>query len=164
MTAQTAAALRIAQRACHALCFIVFTAGSAWAATVPIYKCFDRNLSLIYTDVPCKDGERLDVRAGDADPAAVAWLERQSDALEQSADQRIADQQRRSAAVGEVTSPLEYEPVDQGGAYDNGPAYVDGYGFTSYPDMHRHRMRRRQPRLHHMRHFAPRPPHTAPRH
>lgn len=161
MTAQRAVALRIAERVWHALCLIVFTTGSGWAAT-PIYKCFDRNRSLIYTDEPCTDGERVDVRAGDADPAAVAWLERQSDALDQNADQRIA-QQRRLAAVGEVTSPLEYEPADQGGAYGNVPAYKGSYGFPSYPVMHRRRTRPRQPRLH-MQHFAPRPPYAVPRH
>jgi hypothetical protein len=59
-------------------------------ATTPIYKCFDKNLGLLYTDEPCKDGELLNIRAGDADPAAVARLERARDALDQSAAQRIA--------------------------------------------------------------------------
>src|SRR5262245_65807441 len=51
--------------------------GVAHAASTPIYKCFDKHLALVYTDVPCKDGEQLDLRAGDADPAAVARLERE---------------------------------------------------------------------------------------
>lgn len=154
--------LRIVNRACHALCLIVFTTGCGWAATAPIYKCFDKKLNLVYTDEPCKDGERLDLRAGDADPAAVARLERQVDALDQSADQRIADQ-RRTAAAGELTSRLEYEPVNQGGAYDNGLAYAGGYGFPWFPVMDRHRLRPRPPKFHHLRHFAPNPPFKVPR-
>lgn len=162
MTAQRAVALGIPDKACLALCLVVFTAGSGWAATAPIYKCFDKNLGLVYTDEPCKGGERLDIRAGDADPAAVARLERQGDALDQSADQRVADQ-RRKAAAGELTSRLPYEPVDQGGAYDNAPAYMGYYGFWAYPVMHRHPMRSRQPRLRHIRRFAPTPPFRVPR-
>jgi hypothetical protein len=50
------------------------------AAKTPIYKCLDKNLGLLYTDEPCKDGEQLNIRAGDADSAAVARPERQRDA------------------------------------------------------------------------------------
>jgi hypothetical protein len=158
----TANPLGIAGRACLALCLIVFTAGSGWAGAAPIYKCFDKNLGLVYTDEPCRDGERLNVRAGDADPAAVAWLERQRDALDQSAAQRLADQ-RRTATAGDLTSRLQYDAVDQRGSYDYEPAYITDYGFLPYPFMHRHPMRPRQPRLHHMRHFAPPPPYVVPR-
>jgi hypothetical protein len=66
------------------------TLGGAWATT-PIYKCFDRKFDVVYTDVPCKDGAVMDIRAGDADPAAVARLDRARDALDQSAAQRISD-------------------------------------------------------------------------
>lgn len=162
MRAQTAAALKIAGEACLALCFTGFMAGSGWAATTSVYKCVDRNLGLVYTDEPCKDGERLDIRSGDADPAAVARLERQGDALEQSADQRIADQ-RRAAAAGGLASPLPYGPVEQGGGYDNAPAYLGYYGLLAYPVMHRHPLRPRQPRRHPVRHFAPHPPYSVPR-
>lgn len=154
--------LSIASRAWLTLCFIVFTAGSGWAANSPVYKCFDKNLGLVYTDEPCKDGERLNIRAGDADPTAVARLERQADALDQSADQRIADQ-RRSAAAGELTSQFPSQPFDQGGTYDNLPLYMGDYGFLSYPGMHRRPMRPRKPSLRHVRHFAPRPPFVVPR-
>jgi hypothetical protein len=160
MTTQVADPLSIADRAWLALCLIVFTVGSGWAAPAPIYKCFDKNLSLVYTDEPCKDGEQLDVRAGEADPAAVARLDRQRDALDQSAAQRLADQ-RRAAAAEELTSRLQYEPADQRADYM--PAYSGGYGFWPYPLMHRHPLRHRESRLHHMRHFAPRPPFVVPR-
>ena len=160
MKAQAADPFLGAGIACLALCLILFTCGS-WAATTPIYKCFDKNLSVVYTDEPCRDGERLDVRAGDADPAAVAWLERQRDALDQSAAQRIADL-RRIPAVEQLAPPLQYAPVDQFGPYEYAPYFAD-YGFWSYPFVGRPPMRFRKPALHHMRHFAPPPPHVVPR-
>jgi hypothetical protein len=73
----------------------------------------DKNLGVLYTDEPCKEGQQLNVRAGDADPAAVARLERQRDALDQSAAQRIADPHR--AAPEEMASRLRYELLDQRG-------------------------------------------------
>jgi hypothetical protein len=152
----------VASGACLALCLVVLTAGSAWAAATPIYKCFDKNLGLLYTDEPCKDGEQLNIRAGDADPAAVARLERARDALDQSAAQRMADD-RRDAALVERAALMAYAPAEERGANDYGPAYVSDYGFVSHPFMHHHPMQRRQPKLHHMRHFAPHPPFIVPR-
>ena len=69
-------------------------ATQAWGAAAQIYKCVDRSLGILYTDVPCKEGERLDVRAGDANPAAIAQLAREREALDRSAAQRIADERR----------------------------------------------------------------------
>jgi hypothetical protein len=147
----------VVRDACLTCCFVVFTTGS-WAATTPIYKCLDKNLGVLYTDDPCKEGERLNIRPGDADPAAVARLERQRDALDQSASQRIADL-RRAATEGEGASRSRYEPLDERGSYDNG--YVADYGIVSHRVMHRHaRGPRLQPR---MRHFAPPPPYFVPR-
>ena len=54
-----------------------------------------------------KDGERLDIRTGDADPAAVARLERERDALDVSAAQRIADE-RRIAAQRDLPAWMTY--------------------------------------------------------
>src|SRR5437016_7592482 len=73
---------------------IVVAVAPATAADTAIYKCFDNHLGLVYTDLPCKDGEKLDIRAGDADPAAVARLERMRDQLDQSAARRIVDDRR----------------------------------------------------------------------
>jgi len=148
--------------ACFALFLLMLTASSGWAATTPIYKCLDKRLGLLYTDEPCKDGEQLDIRAGDADPLAVARLERQRDALDQSAAQRIADQ-RRAAGEGDGASRLRYEPVEARESSDYGPAYVSDYGFVSYPFMRHHPVRARHPKPHHMRHFAPPPPFVVPR-
>lgn len=162
MNVRTGKKRSLAGGACFALCLLVLTASSGWAATTPIYKCFDKNLGLLYTDEPCKDGEQLNIRAGDADPAAVAQLERQRDALDQSAAQRMADQ-RRPAAERDGTSRLGYEPVEERESFDYGPASVSDYGFVSYPFTRHHPVRPRHPKAHHMRHFAPPPPYVVPR-
>jgi hypothetical protein len=156
----------IACMVCLTLWFIAFTSDRVWATT-PIYKCFDKNLSLVYTDEPCRDGEQLDIRAGDADPAAVAWLQRERDELDQSAAQRIADQ-RRLGALGQLMPAFQYAPIEQFGPYEYAPYFVDS-GFWSYPFVGRHPMRFRKPALHHMRYFAsplprvvPSRPHVSP--
>lgn len=95
-----------------ALC-LVAPGGSSWAATAAIYKCLDRNLGLVYTDLPCKDGERLDIRPGDADPAAVGLLEREREELDQSISQRVAEQ-RRTMLDGEDASLPGYQPEEGG--------------------------------------------------
>ena len=77
------------------LCAIAFGIATAEAASTPIYKCFDKHLALVYTDVPCKDGEELDLRAGDADPAAVARLDHERELLSLAATQRISDERLR---------------------------------------------------------------------
>ena len=105
----TAQRLGIATFACG---LIGLACGNAAAATSPIYKCFDRHLALVYTDVPCKDGEQLDVRPGDADPAAMARLDRERDALD--AKQRAANQptcaRRRCSETYAAAAPYEYAP------------------------------------------------------
>jgi hypothetical protein len=153
--------LGVARGAIVALSLVMLT-GSSWAGTAPIYKCFDRNLGLLYTDLPCKDGEQLDIRPGEADLAAVARLERQLDALDQSASQRIAEQ-RRAATQEMGATRLRYEAVDQGGSYDQGPTYVSDYGIVSQSYMHHHPRRSREAKLR-VRHFAPPPPYIVPRH
>ena len=84
----------------------------AQGANTPIYKCFDKHLALVYTDLPCKDGELLDLRPGDADPAAVAGLERERERLSLSAAQRIADE-RRAALQRELADRSRPIMVEQ---------------------------------------------------
>jgi hypothetical protein len=144
---------------CLALCLIAFTT-SCLATPAPIYKCLDKNLSLVYTDVPCKGGEQLDIRPGEADPAAVAGLERDRDALDQSAGQQAAEERR--AVVGEAALPPGYEADDRAEGYDYGSAHASDYGIisywlTDYYPMHL------KPKVHHVRHLAPPPPHVVPR-
>jgi len=144
-TLGTAQRLGIATFACGV---IVLACGNAAAATSPIYKCFDRHLALVYTDVPCKDGEQLDVRPGDADPAAMARLDRERDALAQSSARRISD--LRAAEVQRnyaAAAPYEYAPGYDVGSYaealDYGPyGYGVGYGgYAGAPSASRHHSR-----------------------
>ena len=135
---------------------------SSSAATTTIYKCFDKNLGLLYTDEPCQ-GERLNIRAGDADPAAVARLERARDALDQSAAQRIADE-RRVAAQRDLAA--WYTGGVEPGAYDypvaNAP-YDYGVAWW-FPGFARHHPPRSRPhRPPESRHFVSVPPRMAPR-
>jgi hypothetical protein len=150
---------RIAAETC--LVFgLVLLASSSRAATTPIYKCLDKNLGVLYTDEPCKDGEQLNIRPGEADPAAVARLERERDALDRSAAQRIAD--LRVAAQAESAARMHYEPVDEPPPYDYAGGYVSDYGIGSYPFMHRHPAQTKKAKLR-IRHFAPPPPYVVPR-
>jgi len=110
--------------------------GNATAAQAPIYKCLDRNLGLVYTDIPCKDGERMDnLRAGDADPAAVARLERERDALDRSIAQRITDQRRAALQRTYAPAPEYYAGYDDyaGTDYADYAPYgvFGGYGYLA---------------------------------
>ena len=80
-----------------ALVLAISAVGVADAATAPIYKCLGDNLGTIYTDQPCKGGERLDVQAGDADPTAVERLQSARDQLDRSAAARLAEERRAAA-------------------------------------------------------------------
>ena len=116
-------------------CMIALGGGNATAAQSPIYKCLDRNLGLVYTDIPCKDGERMDVRAGDADPAAVARLDRERDALDRSITQRITDQRRAALQRTYAPAPDYYAGYDDHAGTDSADyapygGYV-GYGYLA---------------------------------
>jgi hypothetical protein len=112
-----------------ALCLVLLAPIGKSSAATQIYRCVDKNLGLLYTDEPCKDGEAMTIRAGDADPIAVARLERARDALDQSAAQRIADQRRAAAerdlallyggqdlrgGYGDMAANMQYAPYDYG--------------------------------------------------
>ena len=75
----------------------VAAASPAMSAVTTVYKCFDRNLNVVYTDQPCR-GEQLDIEAGRADPAALAELSREREALSRAVAQRIADNRRLPVA------------------------------------------------------------------
>jgi len=108
----------------------------AWAVDTPIYKCFDNHLSLVYTDLPCKDGEVVDIRAGSADPAAVARLERARDQLDESAAERTRDERLAAQARSMAWLP----PDDDGGATQAASSdYGYGYGYLPYQPLRPHR-------------------------
>jgi hypothetical protein len=162
MTAQVPHGTGITAGALIVLGLLLLAPASSSAATTPIYKCLDKNLGLLYTDQPCKDGELLDIRAGDADPAAVARLERARDALDQSAAQRIADE-RRAAAQRDLAAAyaggVEPSPYD----YTANMPYDYGVGW-GYPGFGRHHPPRSRPhRPMEPRRLALVPPQMAPR-
>jgi hypothetical protein len=120
----TALAMCIAASASHAV---------NAATTTTIYKCFDRDLGVLFTDMPCS-GEQVQIRAGDADPKAVEALQRERDAVSRSAELRIIDG-RRAAWQQDIARPWMVTPPISADAtgYADGPAYVPyGYGFGGY--------------------------------
>ena len=157
---------RAAACALTALSSVVLAVAPASAADTAIYKCLDNHLGLVYTDLPCKDGEKLDIRAGDADPAAVARLERLRDQLDQSTAQRIVDERRaaeRSALANRLRREAEEErsvaePAAAYGSFDYGYAYV-----PFLPDARTHPPRARAHKSFELRRFAPPPPYFVPR-
>jgi hypothetical protein len=96
-------------------------AGAADAAVTTVYKCFDRNLGVVYTDEPCR-GEQLRIEGGHTDPVAIAELQREREAVARSAAQRVADLRARP------------EPVQQY-AYAGPPPLTPDYGYADsyYP-------------------------------
>ena len=148
-----------------ALALALLASQSAPATTTTIYKCFDQNLRLVYTDEPCKDGEKLDIRAGDADPSAVARLERERDALSQSAAQRIADE-RHIAAQRELAAWMAYPGGDQRPDDYLGALPTSDYGwmwwYPPFARAHPHPPRSQFPRATGPRRVVPAPP-PAPR-
>lgn len=141
---------------------LTMASGSAWAATTTVYKCFDKNLAILYTDQPCR-GEQMDIRAGDADPVAVAELQREREALSRSAAQRIADN-RRAALEPSYPTQRPYAPVEAVPAYpDANGYYYGGYGVSPYPAAHRGRPPMRDARRADRERFVPNPPRGLPR-
>src|ERR1700693_3984529 len=65
---------------------------SVAVADTPIYKCKDAHGGLLYTDTPCNGGERLNLRPGAGDPAAILRLERAQATLDELAARRRADE------------------------------------------------------------------------
>jgi hypothetical protein len=61
-------------------------------ADTPIYKCKVVHGGLLYTDTPCNGGERLNLRPGVADPAAILRLERAQATVDELAAKRRADE------------------------------------------------------------------------
>jgi len=145
---------------------LVLATGAADAATASIYKCLGANLAVIYTDQPCKGGEKLDIRAGEADPAAVAQLQRARDQLDWSAAVRIAEE-RRAAAQRDLAA-LARRERDEDRSAEYGPDDVPSpYALLWYPgfgSMHPpHPRPPHPPRTAAPRSFAPNPPYVVPR-
>lgn len=90
---------------------LIALSAPVFAASTTVYKCFDSHLSLVYTDSPCKQGERIDIETGEVDLAAVSRLERARDMLDRAAAERLSDE-RRAAALGDVAAMMRYRTDD----------------------------------------------------
>jgi hypothetical protein len=145
---------------------VLLAVAPASASDTAIYKCLDNHLGLVYTDLPCKDGEKLDIRVGDADPAAVARLERVRDQLDQSAAQRIVDE-RRAAERNALANRLRRETEEERSPAETIAAYAPfdyGYGYAPFlPVTRMHPPRARAHKLFEPPRFAPAPPYFIPR-
>jgi hypothetical protein len=149
---------------------LVLATGAADAATAPIYKCLGSNRALIYTDQPCKGGEQLEVDAGNADPAAVARLQRARDQLDRSATARIAKEER-AAAQRDLAALARRQREEDRSASDasDDVAALSSYDYSSlwYPAFRPvrppHTPRRHTPRTETQHGFAPNPPYVVPR-
>jgi hypothetical protein len=146
---------------------LAMSAAPARAANTVVYRCLDSHLTVVYTDVPCKEGEAFDTRAGDADPAAVQRLEKMRESLDQSAAQRLAAE--RMAAQTAIPVPMRGDAAqdDPDGGYYTYP--VAGYGY-GYGPMGQHPLRdrnrvdhRHDGDRHGMHRSAPPPPYFIPR-
>src|SRR5258708_12105166 len=105
MTAQTPHGSGIGSCAMLILSLVLLVPISSWATTTPIYKCVDKSLGVVYTDEPCKDGERMNIRGGDAHPPAVAPPQRARAPLCQSSPHRIAAQPRPPPPTAPTARP-----------------------------------------------------------
>ena len=149
---------------------LVLAVGVAVAATAPIYKCLDNDLRMIYTDQPCKGGERLDVHAGDPDPAAVARLQSARDQLDRSAAARLVEE-RRAATQRDLAAwarrQRDKDRSDADASEDDAELSPYDYSLPWYSGlvpMHpRHPPRPHPPPAAPPRHFAPAPPYVVPR-
>ena len=147
---------------------LLVATGVGDAASAPIYKCLGSNLGLIYTDQPCKDGERLDIHAGDADPAAAARLQDARDQLDKSAAARIVEERRVAAQRDFVALLRQQRDEDISAAsvsdystalspYDYSMLWYPGF-VPSHPPRPLPHPPRPAPRS-----FAPNPPYIVPR-
>jgi hypothetical protein len=120
-------------------------------------------LTVLYSDEPCP-GEQMNVKTNDADPAALAELQHERDALARSTAQRIADS-RRAALERTLAVPSFYPAEVDAGVYTGGAAYLP-YGYVGVPPS-------RPKRVHHAAatrsvkqvarsRVAPSPPHIVP--
>jgi hypothetical protein len=138
LSASSAVSRRVPFLCCALALACLGLAGPAGATALPIYKCLDKSAGIVYTDIPCKDGERMsDLRAGNADPAAIARLDREREAWDRSAAQRLAEERRAMVEqrryYNDAPTYLVQEGSGGGGPYDwPDYAFFGGWGYGGY--------------------------------
>jgi len=145
-----------------ALCSFSLASPGVHAANTTVYRCLDRHLEVVYTDEPCKEGAPLEIRTADADPAALARLERIRDALDQAAVQRLTEE-RRLAMQSVLPLPTGRNLAESEDGLDYGSYYT--YPVGGYAPQHVHRARDHDRKRQRMasRRGAPSPPYIVPR-
>jgi hypothetical protein len=167
MTLKSLAGRRFAAPAI-AIAALALGVGAAEAATAPIYKCFGKDLGLVYTDQPCKGGEVIDVHPGDVDPAAVERLQVARDMLDRSAAARLAAERRFAEQAALATMAWRQRDDDRAADADYSASQSpDDQYLWWYPaatQMHRPHPPHKPPLQPLEPHgFAPHPPFVVPR-
>ena len=114
----------------------------AHAGVTTVYKCFDRQLGVLYTDQPCR-GEQLNIEGGSIDPVAIAELQREREAVARSAALRVADN-RRAALDRDLAASYMYAGPPPVANYGN-DIYWPAGGYGYYPDYNIQRSRPDRP-------------------
>lgn len=111
------------------------------AADAAIYKCVGSGASVLYSDIPCKGGSVVDVRAGIADPGAIERLERERVEFDRNmVARRAADDAaalRRAALDAQQREAEAAQRTAEATAYSPPQYYVPAYGVVA-PRMRRH--------------------------
>jgi hypothetical protein len=80
----------------------------------PIYRCEGADGRVLYTDVPCANGHVVDMRPGDADPAAIERLARARQAASEEFSRRVALEAAERRANERRVIELPPPPPDPG--------------------------------------------------
>ena len=99
----------------------VVLGGSAAAQT--IYRCDDGSGGVLYADAPCKDGAKVDLLPGKADPAAIERLKRDQKAFDERQAARDAKAQAEAQAIRDAR---------QARAERSGEAPAESIGYPGY--------------------------------
>lgn len=119
----------------------IVVAAFASTAGATIYKCTQSGGTVLYSDIPCKDGAIVDVRPGEADPGAIERLERERVEFERNmVTRRAADEAaavRREALNAQLRQAEAAQQMAEAAANAQPQYYVPAFGFVA-PRMKRH--------------------------
>jgi hypothetical protein len=153
--------LRAAPGAVLAILAGLMASGPALAAGTTVYKCIDKGMGVLYTDEPCA-GEQINIPPGNVDPAALALLQRERDALARATAQRLADYRRASIDRASPPQPL-YAPFDESRLYPDVAGYAPylPYGYEFVPPTNGKRTHRDMTRSPRVPRTVANPPHVS---
>lgn len=121
--------------------FSIVVAAYASTAGAAVYKCTEPGGQVLYSDIPCKGGAVVDVRAGEADPGAIDRLERERVEFERNMSlRRAADEAaaiRREALNAQLREAEAAQRMAEAAANSAPQYYVPAFGFVA-PRLKRH--------------------------